>query len=956
MRKGLLTLILSLGIWQYAWADNVTYIERSWDEESKAVKAVTKTANATKVTTSNPTLQSGWYYVEGELTLGTLTIEGMDVHLILTDGCQLNCHNIKLERRSYQDLGDRIHNRTLYVYSQSDDNARQGHVTVNSTSEGVAGIGSTAESLMGHLVVHGGVFAVQGAKRAAGIGAGWEGSYKSTWEQRVHSGVMIVYGGSITAIGGEGGAGIGGGCGYEDKGLRGLEYTQYGGWVTATGGELAAGLGGGGCYKWIEANVKGVGGSLGRTHIYGGVLSATGGHRAAGIGSGSCPPNAYESHYEELRINSCQSDAEHPEKYTVIIEGGTVTAKGGSYGAGIGGGCNVQGATTYIYGGEVVAFGGKDAAGIGGGEDGPGQWCCITGGTVKAYGGGYGAGIGGGDNCMGGGIKLLGGTIEAKAGDKCKGTDSKCGSAIGSGDGERNKDNCAGNTLTLGETMKVSAGSSENAIEKTFTNPERIDACHWHQYARVEACNHQEGTYRVVGENTHKFTCRFCALDKEEDHLVENCPCGYTMGTWTITYHRPDSKAVIFYDASQDITEKVGKGRAAQLIDCENLEALEFIGWQIEPAEVPALTYSIEDDSNLLDAGDDYTPTKDVHAYARYRIVYDEKWTWADDKQSCRLELTDRLLHQTVTYDASVRTEVIAPTPYEKGYTLYIAEYVLNGYHYIDFIYDWKNYTLEIKDDEDNSNVVIQTLIGGEVDVKYDRVLSASKQSDGTWKSKAYTISLPYEVQLAETYTDQFMVYHLSNVDLEKRELTFTHDFPILKARQAYVIVVNEGTLSLDARNVTIYSLYSGGDEVFNADGSAVLGWWRPMTSEKTAAELAKDHAYLLRSDGSFTRVNATDQESLRAYRAYFSLTADTDIQSFKTRFVIISDGEDDDQVVDIDFFDDDTTTAIRDIPAADVSSGRATGDCYDLQGRLITGTPTRPGVYIRNGKKFFLK
>ena len=50
-----------------------------------------------------------------------------------------------------------------------------------------------------------------------------------------------------------------------------------------------------------------------------------------------------------------------------------MTATGGSYGAGIGGGCNVQGATTYIYGGEVVAFGGKDAAGIGGGEDGPGQ-------------------------------------------------------------------------------------------------------------------------------------------------------------------------------------------------------------------------------------------------------------------------------------------------------------------------------------------------------------------------------------------------------------------------------------------------------------------------------------------------------------------------------------------------------------------------------------------------------
>lgn len=61
---------------------------------------------------------------------------------------------------------------------------------------------------------------------------------------------------------------------------------------------------------------------------------------------------------------------------TVNIYGGKVTAKGGKWGAGIGGGARGGGGTVTIYGGTVEAHGGEYAPGIGGGQQ-------ASGGTVN---------------------------------------------------------------------------------------------------------------------------------------------------------------------------------------------------------------------------------------------------------------------------------------------------------------------------------------------------------------------------------------------------------------------------------------------------------------------------------------------------------------------------------------------------------------------------------------------
>ena len=111
------------------------------------------------------------------------------------------------------------------------------------------------------------------------------------------------------------------------------------------------------------------------------------------------------------------------------IHGGSITAQGANFAAGIGGGNGGYSGAITILGGIVTATGGHSAAGIGGGEAGSmSGTLSIRGGTVKATGGDYGAGIGGGqyfsDNIQyeklvggnGGNVVIAGGTVIATGG------------------------------------------------------------------------------------------------------------------------------------------------------------------------------------------------------------------------------------------------------------------------------------------------------------------------------------------------------------------------------------------------------------------------------------------------------------------------------------------------------------------------------------------------------------
>ena len=122
-----------------------------------------------------------------------------------------------------------------------------------------------------------------------------------------------------------------------------------------------------------------------------GSLTATGGNYGAGIGGG----------YEGSGSN-------------IAIEGGKVEASSVGGGAGIGGGSLGSGSNIAVSGGEVTAQGGVGGAGIGGGQGGSGSNITISDGKVTATGAGAGAGIGGGYEGSGKGITIEGGEVTAQ--------------------------------------------------------------------------------------------------------------------------------------------------------------------------------------------------------------------------------------------------------------------------------------------------------------------------------------------------------------------------------------------------------------------------------------------------------------------------------------------------------------------------------------------------------------
>lgn len=121
-----------------------------------------------------------------------------------------------------------------------------------------------------------------------------------------------------------------------------------------------------------------------------GTLTATGGSYGAGIGG--------------RNRSSCGN---------ITIHGGSVKADGGEEAAGIGGGSFCSDGNITINGGNVTATGGEESAGIGGGRGGSGGKITINGGSVAATGRVLAAGIGGGQSGFGGNITINGGNVTA---------------------------------------------------------------------------------------------------------------------------------------------------------------------------------------------------------------------------------------------------------------------------------------------------------------------------------------------------------------------------------------------------------------------------------------------------------------------------------------------------------------------------------------------------------------
>ena len=638
--KNHITLFLCAVV-QGAWAQNYKYVERKWvgSDTSGQIEFSEKTANeGTYDVLSGAKYGSGgglngigsgaseeyeFFIVNSNYTINNgLTVKGT-CKVILCSGYTLTVKGNGIEV---------LEGSRLIIYDQTEDGTNRGRLIVNCEKRYNAAIGSKYGEQPGAIEIHGGYVEAHSGREAAGIGGGGEaygaevtiyggtvkayGGYEAAgigagaigssndydYDYYAKMGTLKVYGGNVYAEGGESGAGIG--TGRDNGNVVHVDgsATFYGGKVEAKGGDSGAGIGGGSGNSGMHIAING------------GEITASGGYLAAGIGGGALGKGS------DPKINA-----------KIIIRGGTIKAYGGKYAAGIGGGCDASGGTVEIYGGDVFTDGGMDAAGIGSGEEGAND---IDGGSLTVYGGhvfadgtGWGAGIGGGEDADGANVTIKGGVVEAYAGSDAG---EKNGSAIGTEDGDGHR-----GSFHLDDHLMVHAGQTPtDAKGYLFTYGERVPACFFRPYCRVEPCTHEGHTYTINGTDangTHTLRCTHCLDRTEEKHTFEGgvCTvCGVGGAISTVSIYLPEREGDTYTDghyATEPRTQQLVTGTtismpAPPVTYLPN--GVKFAGWAVgTPTGLGITSFWKGDDEQVVTAGTSYTVSGDVSLTARYQAV-----------------------------------------------------------------------------------------------------------------------------------------------------------------------------------------------------------------------------------------------------------------------------------------------------------------------------------------------
>ena len=581
-KRIMLGLTLIAGLVQGAWAaDNVSYIERSWDAANKVV-STSKTHDCEEITAAWtegdgwPTMVSnnatgGWYYVRKNTVIKfsdrPLAVVG-EVHLVLSNGCELKCERgLKVQKSD---------GAVLHIHTQAPESGLlEGAIIAHNRNNNEAGIGAIDKGEpAGDIIFHGGRINAIGGERAAGIGGGNKG----------HGGHVVVYAGEIFAEGGMNGAGIGGGNGGDGGRGDGTKMLEmYDGYVKATGAVNGAGIGGGWGDSDPNNDKSAKTGHGGNIEIWGGQVYATGGGDAAGIGGGGNPNlSAGPSNYGDVIVHGGYVEAlggpngagiggghnalfrgqgllevhggtiratggsgyaagigggHYGSMHNVVIRGGTVIANGskGGHGPGIGGNRKSVGfpGRLDIFGGDVQAYGSGSAAGIGAGRqhmvlqvqptwEGGDFHITIIGGSVQAYADGMGSGIGGGGGSDAIWITILGGKVIASAKDALLSLNMIYGAIAGGELGLNYQDR-----IDIHSGLRLSKGDDPNKALTPVKASEQYEACHDRDnlYVVIEECGgpvtpHEYDSYDLkdCDNNHHKAHCKYCSKYIEQEH------------------------------------------------------------------------------------------------------------------------------------------------------------------------------------------------------------------------------------------------------------------------------------------------------------------------------------------------------------------------------------------------------------------------------------------------------
>lgn len=613
-----------------------------------------------------------------------------------------------------------------------------------------------------------------------------------------------------------------------------------------------------------------------------------------------------------------------PASSILTIDGeGSLNASSNGFGAGIGGGydgdeCGV----ISINGGNITATGGKYAAGIGSSYRNSCSHIIISGGTINATGGEYAAGIGSGwGGIKQGDISITNGVTSVTA---IKGKDAPY--SIGASDGNTS-------TITIG---KVKTGPIS---ESPYTYYPSLDVS-GDMTADLE---------EVMGKTLDvTFRGRKFIIDSEWNTLC----LPFSMTAEQINNSPLNNSKIVELD-----TEKTTLSDGVLTIAYKTTTAIEagkpyMVKWIIDEETEDThidnpifknVTISASAPTAVSAAGISFTGTFAPLALANG----DKTKLWLDDDVRLRW--------------VSGQEEQVSPT---------WCYWNLNGL-------DASTLNAIVVTFDDGSRPIVELMDGmtdfsilsafGEQEVNASlegRELSAVQQADGTWQSRAYTLCLPFYAELFGTGCD-FTIYSKAEVT-ENNELLFTEEMlPFLYPGNAYLIVVNEGTLRLQEESVTLTAEAKEADDASNAVllnyvDEQTAGYW--LGSLKTIGhdEAVSRKAFTLASDGSFQRI--TDEYPTWKWPAYRAMFCATDLMTadkLTTKYQLDANGEEEED---------------RSLPAPDSyqgdNDGEATGIApvihtidldgterwFDLSGRQLSGKPTKKGVYIHRGKKQVVK
>ncbi len=285
------------------------------------------------------------------------------------------------------------------------------------------------------------------------------------------------------------------------------------------------------------------------------------------------------------------------------------------------------------------------------------------------------------------------------------------------------------------------------------------------------------------------------------------------------------------------------------------------------------------------------------------------------------------------------------------------------------------------------NTAVLEKYDGQTVNVFYDRVLSAEDNGDDTFKPRAYTICLPYDLDFSKYMEPgKVKLYQLSFIDNYYNQFVFTSVADKAEAGKAYLAVAERGDVRLDAVGVTLTATAPEGtvvndyEEWFFDENMSKVGQWTGTFNSISATEADGMNMFCLLEDGSWARFTSEDNADakLNAFRAYFlsddaavnpteepsgarpfnaPLSDPNSAKVFRTLFSnvgvgSVSDGNLPDALNVLYDADIPTpsyiTTGIT--PTIQTIEADGTSRYFDLNGRQLPCKPVK-GVYIYRGK-----